>query len=237
MEMNEFEMLDKPTVKIDVVSDVVCPWCYIGKRRLERAVDELSHKYNFDITYHPFELNPHMPESGNDQKQYLATKFGSAERYDQITKHVTEVATVEGLAFNFEKQKVSPNTRNAHRIIELARKEDKQLKMKEAFMKAYFTDGVDLSKKENLVYVAANVGLKKEGVEQLLATDEGLAEVELAEKEMQKLGITGVPFYIINNKYGISGAQPSETFKQAIEEAGAKLKFSGEACDVDGKNC
>jgi predicted DsbA family dithiol-disulfide isomerase len=235
--MDKIQVLNKPTVKIDVVSDVVCPWCYVGKRRLEKAIDELSAKYSFDVTYHPFELNPQMPEQGSDQRQYLTNKFGSAERYDQITKHVTEVAATEGLTFDFNKQRVSPNTRNAHRVIELAKQEAKQLEMKEAFMKAYFTDGVDLSKNGNLVSVAVSVGLSKEKVENLLSTEEGLVEVELAEKEMQKLGITGVPFYIIDNKYGISGAQPSETFKQAIEEIGAKLQLSGEACGVDGENC
>jgi predicted DsbA family dithiol-disulfide isomerase len=235
--MDKIQMLNKSTVKIDVVSDVVCPWCYIGKRRLEKAIDELSDKYTFDITYHPFELNPQMPLNGIDQKQYLVNKFGSTENYNQITKHVTEVAATEGLTFDFDKQRVSPNTRNAHRVIELAKHEGKQLEMKEAFMKAYFTDGVDLSKNENLVSIAANVGVSKNKVEALLSSEEGLIEVELAEKEMQKLGVTGVPFYIIDNKYGISGAQPSETFKQAIEEIGAKLQLSGEACDVDGKNC
>jgi predicted DsbA family dithiol-disulfide isomerase len=235
--MTKIEMLNKPTVKIDVVSDVVCPWCYIGKRRLEKAVEELSDKYNFDITYHPFELNPQMPHEGANQKEYLTKKFGSAERYKEITTHVTSVAASEGLTFNFDKQKISPNTRNAHRIIELAKQEGKQLATKEAFMKAYFTDGVDLSKNENVALVAQQVGLNKASVEKMLASDEGLVEVELAEKEMQKLGITGVPFYIIDNKYGISGAQPSETFKQAINEVGVKLQLSGEACDVDGENC
>lgn len=237
MKMEKIERLNKPKVKIDVVSDVVCPWCYIGKRRLEKAVDQLADKYDFDITYHPFELNPQMPPEGANQREYLTKKFGSAERYEEITKHVTDVAAIEGLTFNFEKQKVAPNTRNAHRVIELAKQEGKQLAAKEAFMKAYFTDGLDLSKNENIVQVAEQVGLNKVFVGNLLSTEEGLAEVELAEKEMQKLGITGVPFYIIDNKYGISGAQPSETFIQAIEEVGSKLQLSGEACDLDGENC
>lgn len=235
--MNKIERLDKPVVKIDVVSDVVCPWCYIGKRRLEKAVNELSHKYSFDITYHPFELNPSMPLSGKDQKQYLTNKFGGEERYEQITDNVTKVAATEGLTFDFGIQHVSPNTRNAHRIIALAKKEGKQLEMKEAFMKAYFTDGVDLSKNENLIAIAVQTGLSKEKTEALLSSDEGLAEVALEEQEMQRLGITGVPFYIIDSKYGISGAQPTATFKQAIEEIGSKLELQGEACDVDCTNC
>lgn len=229
--------MSKPKIKIDVVSDVVCPWCYIGKRRLEKAVDQLKDKYEFELEYHPFELNPEMPAGGTDQKTYLTNKFGGSERYEQITNRVTTVAAEEGLNFDFGKQKISPNTREAHRIIQYAKQEGKQVEVKEAFMKAYFEQGVDLSKKENLLTIAVQAGLTHEKVEKLLSTDEGLMEVALAEKEMQKLGITGVPFYIINNKYGVSGAQPSEAFVQAFEDIGAKSELSGEACDVDGKNC
>jgi predicted DsbA family dithiol-disulfide isomerase len=232
--MNKIEMLNKTTVKIDVVSDVVCPWCYIGKRRLEKAIEDLSDKYNFEITYHPFELNPAMPLEGANQRQYLTKKFGDEARYQQITQQVTSVAATEGLAFNFDKQIVSPNTRDAHRIIELARKEGKQLAAKEAFLKAYFTDGIDLSKPVNLINIGSSVGLDPEKIKALLASEEGLAEVEMAEAEMQKLGVSGVPFYIIDNKYGISGAQPSATFKQALEDIGSKLTATGEACDVNG---
>lgn len=235
--MNKIELLNKPTVKIDVVSDVVCPWCYIGKRRLEKAIDQLADKYNFEITYHPFELNPEMAEEGANQKEYLTAKFGGEERYTQITRQVADVAASEGLFFDFDKQKISPNTRNTHRVIELARKEGKQLAVKEAFMKAYFTDGVDLTKKENLISVAAEAGMAKQNVEELLTSDVGLVEIELAEAEMQKLGVSGVPFYILDNKYGISGAQPTETFKKALEEIGSKLSTSGETCDVEGTNC
>ncbi|MBL7845356.1 MAG: DsbA family oxidoreductase [Cyclobacteriaceae bacterium] len=209
----------KQIIKIDVVSDVVCPWCYIGKRRLEKAVQNLSDQYDFDITYHPFELNPQIPVAGVNQKEYLVNKFGGEERYNQITEHVTRIAAEEGLTFNFEKQAISPNTRNAHRIIQWAKASDKQVEVKEAMMKAYFTDGVDLSKPENLVLVAETSGLKKSDVEALLQSTSGLAEVEQAEKEMQELGITGVPFYIIQNKYGLSGAQPSATFIEVIEKA------------------
>lgn len=209
----------KPRIKIDVVSDVVCPWCYIGKRRLEKAIQNLAAKYDFDVTYHPFELNPQLPVQGVNQKEYLVDKFGGEERYHQITAHVTRVAAEEGLTFNFQQQAVSPNTRHAHRIIQWALQFGKQANVKEAFMKAYFTDGIDLSKPENLASVSSSVGLNKNDVEALLQTSNGLAAVERAEKEMQQLGITGVPFYIIQNKYGLSGAQPTAVFMETIEEA------------------
>lgn len=229
--------MTKQKIKVDIVSDVVCPWCYIGKRRIERAMDALKDTYEFEVEYHPFELNPQMPVGGTDQKAYLISKFGSEERYKQLTGNVTAVAAGEGLHFDYSRQTISPNTREAHRIIQFARQEGKQQETKEAFMKAYFEQGVDLSKKENLVMVAVDAGLSKDKVEQLLSTDEGLAEIELAERELQKLGISGVPFYILNNKYGVSGAQSSETFIQAFENIGKKTIVSDEARDVNSANC
>src|SRR5690349_4615977 len=229
--------MTKPKIKVDVVSDVVCPWCYIGKRRLEKAMDALHDKYEFEVVYHPFELNPGMPLEGVNQREYLSAKFGGAEQYEKITNRTTHVAAEEGLRFDFSKQKVSPNTRDAHRVIQYALQEGKQLEIKEAFMKAYFEDGVDLSKKENLIDVAVKTGLSKEKIENLLSGSEGLAEVDHAEKELQKLGITGVPFHIINNQYGVSGAQPAASFMQIFDDVAVKSELRGEACDVEDQNC
>ena len=229
--------MTKPTITVDVVSDVVCPWCYIGKRRLEKAIDTLKDKYTFEIAYHPFELNPDTPADGYNQKEYLSKKFGGDDRFKQLTNHVTSIASEEGLQFDFNKQHVMPNTRDAHRIIQFAKEEGNQPAVKEALMKAYFEDGIDLSKKENLVAIAVQAGSEKEKIEKLLSGNEGRLEVELAEKELQKLGVTGVPFYIINNKYGVSGAQPSTSFIQAFEDIGSKIEMTGEACDTEAKNC
>ncbi len=229
--------MSKPEIKIEVVSDVVCPWCYIGKRRLEKAVDQLKNDYDIKITFSPFELNADMPAEGLDQKLYLSKKFGSQERYEQITSHVTSTAKDEGLSFDFKKQKVSPNTRDAHRVIWYAQQEGKQPAAKEAFMKAYFEEGIDLSKKENLITVAEKAGLNKEKVKALLESNDGLAEVALAEQMNHQRGISGVPFYIINNKYGVSGAQPSETFIKVLTEIGQQVTTEGEACDIATKDC
>lgn len=229
--------MTKQKIKVDIVSDVVCPRCYIGKRRIEKAMDALQNKYEFEVEYHPFELNPQMPAEGTNQKAYLISKFGGEARYNQLIGNVTKVAADEGLNFDYDKQIISPNTREAHRIIQFAKQEGKQLEAKEAFMKAYFEDGIDLSRKENLLSVAVKAGLTKEKVANLLSSDEGLAEIEAAEHELQKLGISGVPFYIINNKYGISGAQPSESFIEAFENIGTELNTAGAACEVDDKNC
>ena len=214
--------MNKTKIKIEVVSDVVCPWCYIGKRRLEKAIDLSKDTFDFDIEFLPFELNPAMPKEGRNQKEYLSAKFGGNAQYEKITSNTTKVAAEEGLTFDFSKQQVSPNTRDAHRIIWWAKGEGKQGELKEAFLKAYFEDGVDLSKTENLLNVATQVGLDRAKVEKVLNSEEGLAEVITAEKLSVERGVSGVPFYIIDGKYGISGAQSSDTFIQAFKEIGVK---------------
>ena len=211
--------MSKEKIKIGVVSDVVCPWCYIGKRRLEKAIHQSSERFDFEVEYFPFELNPHMPEEGADYRHYLIEKFGSEARYNQLTGHVKQVAAQEGIDFNMDIQSVSPNTRNAHRIILLAKEDGKQDEVVENFYKAFFTEGVDLSKNENLLDIAEHSGLDRDKIEQLLESNTGKVEIEMAEKELHDLGITGVPLFIIDNKFAISGAQHVDAFIQAFEEA------------------
>jgi predicted DsbA family dithiol-disulfide isomerase len=227
----------KPTIKIAIASDVICPWCYIGKRRIEKAMDQLKNEYDFDIRYLPFELNPSTPKEGYNQKEYLSNKFGGEERYEQLTKNVTSIAAQEGLTFDFNKQLKSPNTLDSHRIIWFSEKKGKQKATVEAFFKAFFEDGVDLTLKENLIKVAASAGLDAGEVAALLDSNEGLNEVKESEYYIQNAGVSGVPFYIINDKYGISGAQPADVFVKALKDIGAETPLQGEACDIDGKNC
>lgn len=231
------KIMNKSKIKVDIVSDVVCPWCYIGKRRMEKAMDELKDKFEFEVEYHPFELNPDMPKEGRNQKEYLAAKFGNEEKYNQITNHVVGVAAAEGLRFDFNKQKISPNTFNSHRLIAFAKQEGKQPQMKEALMSAYFEHGFDLTKNENLVKVAAQLGFDEKRVTDFLASDELAADVKMEEQINQQRGISGVPFYIIDNKYGVSGAQPAEVFVNALTEIGSKVPTTADACDVEDKNC
>jgi predicted DsbA family dithiol-disulfide isomerase len=214
--------MTKPVFTIEVVSDVVCPWCYIGKRRLERAMSQLSNVYDFNVTYHPFELNPTIPAEGLNQKQYLANKFDGEDRYNQVTQHVTQIAKEEGLNFNFQAQGVSPNTRILHVIIQHAKQFGLQGAVKEAFMKAYFEDGVNLSDNESILKIAEGVGMLRNTIEPLFDNPAIHESIEKQEKELQALGINGVPFYIINNQFGISGAQSSETFVKALTEIGTK---------------
>lgn len=234
--LDKFIIMAKPIIKIDVVSDVVCPWCYIGKRRLEKAIDKLKSDFDFEVEYHPFELNPTMPPEGRNQKEYLSAKFGGEERYHQITSHTAKTAAQEGLNFDFNKQKVSPNTFNSHRLIAFAKTKGKQAEMKEALMSAYFEKGIDLTKTQELVNIAVTHGFDVAETERFLVSDQLAAEVKLEEQLNYQRGISGVPFYIINNKYGVSGAQPTEVFVNALIEIGSET-VAADACDVDSKEC
>jgi len=209
-------------IKVDIVSDIVCPWCYIGKRRLEKAIEELKGEFEFDISYLPFELHPNMPKEGRNQKEYLTEKFGGEERYHQLTANVTSVAAEEGLHFDYSQQQNSPNTRDAHRLIWLAKQEGVQPEVKEALLNAYFEKGVDLTKDDNLIDVAESAGLDRNKAMALLCSDEGLVEVEYLEQLNTQRGVSGVPFYIVNDKYGISGAQPSSSFVSAFRDISEK---------------
>ncbi len=230
-------MMTKQKIKVDIISDVVCPWCYIGKRRLEKAIIKLSDRFDFELEYHPFELNPNMPQNGLSQKEYLSNKFGGDERYDQITDNTTDVAVKEGLVFDFANQEISPNTRNLHAIIQLAKEENKQLEVVEAFFQAYFAKGINLSQHENIIKIGTTAGIPREKIVACLHDDDAKLQIEIAESEISKLGISGVPFYIINNRYGISGAQSPETFIEAFEEIGSAVAVSHDACNVENKDC
>lgn len=215
--------MNKPVIAIRIVSDVVCPWCYIGKRRLEKALDKLSNEYRFDIEYLPFELNPDIPEQGLDHKTYLSEKFGGEEQYEHLTARVTNIARTEGLDFNYAKQGKSPNTRKAHILIQLAKKENVQPAVVESFFKAYFTDGIDLSKTEALLEIASQAGLDIHEAAAALTNKRIAEEIVSMENALSNMGIRSVPFYILNNKYGLSGAQPAEKFIEALSAAGNEL--------------
>ena len=210
--------MEKTLISVGVVSDIVCPWCYIGKHRLQQAMALASDRFAFEVEYIPFELNPHMPTEGADYREYLCRKFGSEERFEALTAHIKRAAARENLVFNTEMQNIYPNTRNAHRVILMARETDKQADVVEALFRAFFTDGIDLSKNENLINIAANSGMDRDRIAALLESDSGKIEIEMAEKELHTLGITSVPLFIINNRSAISGAQSVETFIRAFEE-------------------
>jgi len=225
----------KQVLKIDIVSDVVCPWCYIGKRRLDKAIEALKHQYDFNIHYHPFELHTELPSEGQNQKEYLVKKFGGESRFHQLTNNVARIAQAEGLQFDFDKQNVMPNTRKAHVIIAGAKEYDLQAAVTEGLFDAYFSRGIDLSKDENLITVGIAAGLERNIIEGWLSDESRFNDIVQSEKQSSKIGVHAVPFFIINDKYAISGAQPTEAFLNGLQEIGSKSTVeAAPACSPDG---
>lgn len=204
---------------VDVYSDVICPWCFIGKRRLERAVGLLGDR-DVTVQWHPFQLNPDMSPEGVDRKAYRIGKFGSWENSLAKDAQVAQAGRGEGLTFDYEKQTRTPNTLDAHRVIWLAGERGVQDAVVEALFKAYFTDGRDLSDRATLAAVATEAGLEATEVHALLAGDMGLSEVREREAIGRQLGVSGVPFFVINDAVAVSGAQAPETFLKAFAQAG-----------------
>lgn len=231
----------KPHLKIDIVSDVVCPWCYIGKRRLEKAITQLKDSYTFEIAYLPFQLDPQTPAEGESLQERLITKFGSEERYHQLIKQVSDAAAGEGLNFDLENQKISPNTHSLHRLIGYAQQQGKQLEMVEALFKAYFEERINLADTNNVVALAESRGLDAAKVREILNSDLGTTEVDQLLYQNRLMGVSGVPYYIINDKYAVSGAQPTELFLEALPEIALKAPIQvpeeGEACDIETGVC
>lgn len=203
---------------IDIFSDVVCPWCFIGKRRLERALSERP-DLDVEVTWRAFQLNPEMPPEGMDRSRYLVAKFGSGERAKRIYDEITTAGAGEGIDFGFDRIASTPNTVNAHRLIRLAGEKGCQEQVVELLFHRYFEEGVDIGDDGHLTAVATEAGLDRAAVRAYLASDSGLGAVRIEELEARRLGITGVPCFIIDNRYAISGAQASEVFLRVFETA------------------
>ena len=199
------------TLKIDIVSDIVCPWCVIGFRNLKTAMKELQLELKFEIFWKPYELHPEIPQEGYDKKLYMQQKFGSSNTrspYEEITK----VGESVGFEFNFSKTKRIPNTFMAHRLLWKAEQCNLQNELSEALFKAYFTDGLDIGSKEILSNISHSVGMNKENSITFLESKEGGQEVADLEMDFIERSIGAVPTYFINDKYIIQGGQEPETF-------------------------
>jgi predicted DsbA family dithiol-disulfide isomerase len=207
-------MKNKP-LQIDIVSDVACPWCYIGKKHLEKALERFDNQ-PVEITWHPFQLDPMIPALGVSRDEYFAKKFGNIDQIEQIFHRVTEVGEKAGIAFNFDKMPKVVNTIPLHKMLYVARAEGTQFDLEERFFKAYFTDGVDFSEREQLIAFMEDFGWNREKTEGILVNEEITYHVTQEIKHFQNLGVSGVPFFILNNKYGISGAQPTSVFLDTL---------------------
>jgi predicted DsbA family dithiol-disulfide isomerase len=208
-------------VTIDVVSDVVCPWCFIGKRRLEKAL-ALKPDIPVEVRYHPYFLNPWVPREGMSRNEYLTTKFGSPERYKGIAGRVATAAAEEGLTYAVDKMARQPNTLDCHRLILWAQSTGKAAAMKQRLMDLYFAEGADLSDREVLVNAAADIGMDAAHVREMLASDADVQRVEAAANAAKDAGIDGVPTFIIGGVAAVSGAQAPEMLAAAIEQVASK---------------
>jgi predicted DsbA family dithiol-disulfide isomerase len=230
-------------MKVEIWSDVMCPFCYIGKRRFEDALQHFEHKDEIEIEWKSFQLNPDMvtdPDINIDQ--YLAEIKGfTLDHAKQLNAHVTQMAAEAGLTYNFDKAIVA-NSFNAHRYSHLAKKHGLGIEAEEQLFKAYFTDGKNIDDKDTLIELGVALGLDATEVKQTLESNAYADEVKHDIAEARQLGIQGVPFFVLNNKYGISGAQAVPVFEQTLEKAfgewqkeNPKLEIiEGESCGPDG---
>ncbi len=205
---------------IDVYSDVICPWCYVGKRRLERALRQVSDRVNVEVAWRPFQLNPMMPEDGMHRTAYLRAKFGTVDAYGQLEEQVSAAGSAEGMAFAFEKITRTPNTFLAHRLIWYAGLQGRQDAVVDQLFKGYFEEGLDIGSALVAGELANRAGLQ---ADQFLTSEDGTAEVKAEELVGHQLGIRGVPYFVLEETYGISGAQPVEVILSALEKAQMRL--------------
>jgi len=209
------------SVHVDVVSDVVCPWCYIGKRRLEQAI-ELVPDIAVNINWRPYFLNPWIPREGIDRQTYLETKFGSAERYHAIAERVAAAAALEGLLYAPDKVSRQPNTLDCHRLILWSRSATDPGRMKQRLMELYFAEGADLTDPKTLIQAAIDCGMDGDLVRRLLASDADVDRVETDANGAKEAGIDGVPCFILGGAAIVTGAQSPEYLANAIERTAAR---------------
>ena len=205
------------TIKLDIMSDPICPWCYIGKAHLDRAL-ESEPDHPFAIEWHPFQLNPDMPAEGMDRRAYLEGKFGGKEGAVRAYAPVVEHAEKAGLKINFEAMQRTPNTLNAHRLIHWAGIEGRQTAAVSALFKAYFVDARDIGDAEVLADIADGIEMDASVVTRLLATDEDMEGIRKRDAHSREMGINSVPTFIVGGRHAVPSAQPPELWKKVLAE-------------------
>lgn len=207
--------------KLDIISDPICPWCYIGKAYLDRAL--AAHPdHPFSIEWHPFQLNPEMPASGMDRREYLETKFGGQDGAIKVYSEIAQQAEDAGLEIDFGAIKRTPNTINAHRLIHWSGIEGRQAFVAAALFKAYFVEGRDIGADGVLCNIADASGMDADMVERLLATDADLDDIRARDAHSREMGVRGVPTFIVANQNVLTGAQPADLWGQVIIDLNAQ---------------
>jgi predicted DsbA family dithiol-disulfide isomerase len=202
---------------IDIVSDVVCPWCYLGEKRLEAALAEEPGPVA--VRWRPYQLDPTIPEGGLDRAEYMARKFGASGRLQSVHDNLTRLGAEVGVPFAFDKIKRSPNTLDAHRLIRWAAPAGVQAQVADRLFKAYFVEGRDIGDRGVLVEIASECGLDAAQVEKLLADGADVDPVRQEVEQAQAMGVSGVPFFIFGGRLGVPGAQEPSVLRQAMAEA------------------
>ena len=210
--------MNKSQLKIDIVSDVVCPWCAIGYKKLSEAMTQMNEEMSFIVNWKPYELHPEIPLEGFDKKEYYKTKFGESQVSTDRFKFISEEGEKVGIDFNFDKSKNLPNTFLAHRLLWLCRSKDMQNILAEALFHAYFTEGRDIGNQDELIEIASEEGLNKEEIKEFFQTNIGHNEVLREEKRARELNIFSVPTYIFNKKFLLVGGQEPDTFKAYMKK-------------------
>lgn len=214
-------------MQIDVISDVVCPWCFIGKRNLEAALAAWRELHPGDeaptVSWHPFQLNPDLPGTGMPRAQYIADKFGGPDRAKEIYARVAKAGASAGIEFNFDGIVRQPNTIDPHRLVHLAGEQGRQDEMVEALFRSYFLNEADLTNADTLADIAASAGLDREQVAGYLSTDKDKPLIHNGDHRARTIGVQGVPFFIFNQKYAVSGAQPPEVLLDVMQKIRAEV--------------
>jgi len=226
-------MTETSAVTIDIVSDVMCPWCYIGQKRLERAMEQVA-DVPVTINWRPYQLDPTLPPEGKDRKTYLAEKFGGEERARSLYENVRQAGVSEGVAFAFDKIAVSPNTLDAHRLLRWAGSsgDGVQNKLARRLFQLYFEEGANIGDHAVLIDAARDVGMDVSIVESLLPTDADRDKVTEEIATAQRMGVTGVPCFLLEGRYAVVGAQDTSVLADAIRKI-SEAKAKGEL-DADG---
>jgi predicted DsbA family dithiol-disulfide isomerase len=202
---------------VDVISDVICPWCYIGKRRLEKAIVESQQEVR--VRWLPFQLNPTMPNEGISRKEYRSRKFGRWERSLELDAKMVALGDTEGIHFAFDQIEWMPNTEDAHRLVWLADQQDCQDAVVESLFRAYFTEARVISNRQILIDVVAEAGLDRDRAEAMLNSEQGMDAIKEAEELSRRHQVIGVPFFIVNDESTLSGAQQPDAFLDAFRQA------------------